>query len=101
MPITNIITATITAYCACKVCCGPNAKGITASGHTPIEGTTIAAPRTIPFGSKVIINGHTYSVQDRLSKRFPDRFDVFMSSHKRALIHGIKTNQTITIITTK
>lgn len=92
---TNIITAAVTAYCACKICCGSNARGITASGQKPIQGITVAA--SLPFGSSVVIQGHTYKVQDRLSKRFDKRFDIFFNSHKDALKWG-KTNVSVTII---
>ena len=99
MPITNIITATVTAYCACKICCGPNAKGVTANGQKPTPSHTIAAARTIPFGSTVIIGTNTFKVEDRLAKRYDSRFDIFMATHKEAKNYGIKTNQTVTIIT--
>ena len=95
---TNIITATITAYCACKLCCGPNAKGINANNTRPIPNHSIAASRKIQLGSKVIIAGHTYTVDDRLARKYDSRFDIFFATHKDALQFGIKT-QTVTIIT--
>ncbi len=96
--MTNVITAIITAYCSCKLCCGPNATGLTARGTTPHEHRTVAARRSIPFGSTVIIGGKSYTVEDRLAKRFDSRFDVYMSSHQSALNFGIRTQQ-VTIIT--
>lgn len=96
--ITNIIVATITAYCSCKLCCGPNAKGITANGNKPIEGITIAASRGIAFNSKVRIGRHEYVVQDRLAKRYDSRFDIYFDSHERARRFGIKTNQKVVVI---
>lgn len=99
--ITNIVYATITAYCACKTCCGPNAQGITASGKKPNQGVTIAASRTIPLGSKVLVNEHTYVVQDRLAKRFDSRFDIFFDSHQDAKNFGIKKNVKVAVITKK
>lgn len=89
MPLTNSII--LTAYCACKLCCGPHAKGITANGAQATVNKTIAAPRSIPFGTKVIIpeiGTNTYIVQDRLSKRFPSRWDLFINSHKKAKKFG-------------
>lgn len=100
--LTNIITATITAYCSCKLCCGSNAKNLTANGHKPIQGITIAASRQIPLGTKVYIVSnelHTYIVQDRLAPRYDNRFDIYFSSHKAARQFGIKTNQQVMIIT--
>ncbi len=106
---TNILIATLTAYCACKTCCGPNAKGITANGNKPIQGTTIAASRIIPFGSKVIVpsgillssplqGSNNFTVQDRLAKRYDSRFDIYMSSHQKARDFGIRTGQVVIII---
>lgn len=97
--ITNIINATITAYCSCKLCCGPNAKGICANNKPPIEGITIAASRSIPLGSTATYQGRTYLVQDRLAKRFDSRFDIYFAKHSDAKKFGIKHNQKVTIIT--
>lgn len=96
---TNILIATITAYCSCKTCCGPNAKGITANGLQPTQGKTIAASRALPFGSKVVVEGKTYEVQDRLARRYDFRFDIYFDKHSDAVKFGIKRNQTVTIIT--
>jgi len=99
--ITNIVVATITAYCACKTCCGPNAKGICANNKPPIQGVTVAGPRVLPLGTTAIIAGHSYTVQDRLAKRYDSRFDIYFAKHSDAKKFGIKTNQTVTIITAK
>lgn len=108
--LTNILTnITITAYCACKLCCGPTAKGITANGNKPVQGITIAASRTIPFGSRVtstalpknVSSTQTLVVQDRLSGRYDSRFDIYFDKHSDAKQFGIKTNQIVTIITKK
>ena len=96
--VTNIITAVVTAYCACQTCCGPNAKGTCANGKKPIQGVTIAGPRRLPFGTIVEVSGHRYIVQDRLAKRYDTRFDIFMSNHAEARRFGIQTNL-ITVIT--
>ena len=85
--ITNLI---VTAYCLCSHCCPVSNGGIAANNHKPIAGITIAASRRYPFGTKVVIDGHTYTVQDRLAKRYDDRIDIFMSSHKKAKDFGIK-----------
>ena len=87
--LTNI---TLTGFCQCKKCCGPKAKGICADGHRPVQGITIAASRSIPLGTKVLINGHTYTVQDRLARRFDKRIDIYFNSHKDALHFGKQTN---------
>ncbi len=54
-----------TGYCPCKACCGPRAKGITASG-APAKGRIVAAPPKYKFGTKMTIPGYgTALVKDR------------------------------------
>lgn len=94
MITTNLI---ITAYCACKLCCGPNASHKTADGHTPKQGVTVAASRSIPFGTKLYIDGVGWrTVQDRLARKFDNRVDVFFTNHKEALQFG-KQKRKVTI----
>ena len=89
--ITNILSfAVITAYISTG---NPNA-----AGHQPKAGQSIAAPRSIPLGSKVIINNHTYIVDDRTARKYDGRFDIFMDSQKAAIAWGKKTN-TVTTVT--
>lgn len=95
---TNILTAILTAYCACRTCCGPNAAGITASGTRPVAGRTVAIPRAYPLGSRVVIGGHTYVGEDRTARRYDGRIDIFFPTHAAARRFGIRTN-TVTIIT--
>lgn len=93
MILSNIV---VTAYCACRLCCGNNAShGLTASGVKPTEGITVAASRKIPFGTKLAIDGRTYTVQDRLAKRYDNRVDIYFASHKRALQFGKQTKNVI------
>jgi len=87
---------TVTAYCACKKCCGKWSGGPTASGRMPVAGITVAGPRSVPFGTRVRIEGvGVRVVQDRLAKRFDNRFDVFLGSdeqaHGKALRFGKRT----------
>lgn len=46
----------ITGYDICEECCGKT-DGITASGAVAQVGRTIAAPREIPFGTTLYIEG--------------------------------------------
>lgn len=56
----------ITGYTPkCNHCCG-NENGITASGVEAIAGYTVAAPKNIPFGTTLYIEGYGYYVvEDR------------------------------------
>lgn len=79
----------ITAYCSCAACCGKT-NGITASGTKATANHTIAAPSTFAFGTKVLINGIEYTVEDRGGDIQGNRIDVYMNSHSEALTWGVK-----------
>ena len=81
--------AIITAYCACRVCCGPDAAGITANGKAPRQGVTVAASRRVPFGTVVWIRGvGRRVVQDRTAIRYDGRWDVYFDRHQDAVRFG-------------
>jgi len=97
MLLTNVL---LSAYCICQTCCGKT-DGITASGRRAVVGVTIAAPANFAFGTEVILtlpSGKRLRrvVTDRLSRRFPNRWDLLVSSHKEATRFGLK-RVTITI----
>lgn len=83
-------TFTVTAYCGCSTCCGKwSSLNRTADGHRPQQGVTCAAPRAIPFGTRLQIAGvGTRIVQDRLAVKYNSRIDVFFQSHREALEFG-------------
>ena len=80
--------AVVTGYCACRICCGKGARGITAAGTRPVQGRTVAGPRSVPLGTRVIINGKPYTVEDRTAKRYDGRWDIYFQSHKNAKNFG-------------
>ena len=79
----------VTAYCSCMQCCGKT-NGITASGAKATANHTIAAPSTFAFGTKVVINGVTYTVEDRGGAIQGNRIDIYMNSHAEALQWGVR-----------
>lgn len=82
-------TFTITAYCGCHKCSKGHTR--TASGTIPTEGRTIAADTSIlPFGTKVVIGGVVYTVEDCGSKVNGNHIDIFFSTHAKALAFGRK-----------
>lgn len=102
----TVTNAIVTFYCACTICCGPGnpAARRTASGAKPRVGVTVAAPRSVPFESVGQLEyttrtGHrtrlAFIVQDRLSARYPDRWDIFVQTHAEAKRLG-KQRLTIT-----
>lgn len=79
----------VTAYCSCAACCGKT-NGITASGTHATANHTIAAPSTFAFGTQLVINGVTYTVEDRGGAINGNRIDVYMNSHAEALAWGVR-----------
>lgn len=76
---------TLTAYCSCPVCCGVWSGGPTASGAMPVQGRTVAMGG-IPFGTRLIINGEIYTVEDRGTPY--GHVDIYMSNHQDACVFG-------------
>jgi 3D (Asp-Asp-Asp) domain-containing protein len=86
---------TITAYDACKKCCGKT-DGITASGKKACYG--MVACNWLPFGTRIKIEGlGVFVVADRGAKSlFGDKkhhikhLDVYFPTHKQAKKFGVK-----------
>ena len=80
----------ITAYCSCSRCCGKYANGITAMGTRATSGRTVAAPPGYKFGTKLLINGKQYIVEDRGGAIKGNRIDMYVNSHSEALRWGVR-----------
>lgn len=78
-------TFTLTAYCNCASCCGTEGNA-TASGVMPTSGHTVAMGG-IDFGTKLLINGTVYTVEDRGTPY--GHVDIYMDSHDAALQFGM------------
>lgn len=75
----------ITHYDSGACCNGRNA-GRTASGAPMMVGRTVATGREYPFGTKLLINGVIYTVEDR---GVPNGcVDILVGSHREALDRG-------------
>ena len=76
----------ISAYCPCEKCC-LKSDGITASGVKATPNRTVAVDG-IPFGTRLLIDGNEYIVEDRVGsgKRL---IDVFFPTHDDALNSGL------------
>lgn len=77
----------LTGYCSCSICTGQWSGGSTASGTAPTAGRTIAMGG-VPFGTKLMINGQVYTVEDRGTAY--GHVDIFCSSHSEALSFGVQ-----------
>ena len=91
-PTTRTVKMRITAYCPEKCCCGRYADHVTASGHMIAYGDKfIAAPKSIPFGTWIDIEGYGYAeVLDRGGAIKGNRLDVYFDTHQEALNWGIR-----------
>lgn len=86
----SVGTFKVSAYCSCSSCCGKS-NGITASGTKAKAGRTIAADTSkFPFGTKLIIDGKTYVVEDRGGAISGNKIDLYCSSHQEALNWGVR-----------
>ena len=77
----------LTGYCSCSICTGQWSGGSTASGTTPTAGRTIAMGG-VPFGTKLMINGQIYTVEDRGTAY--GHVDVFFGSHSETIAFGVQ-----------
>lgn len=73
-------------FCPCRKCNGSNA-GRTASGAPMTVGRTVATGREFPFGTRLLINGTIYTVEDR---GVPNGcIDILVGSHAEANRRGL------------
>ena len=89
IPVTNGTIYKITAYCPCAKCCGKS-NGITASGTKATAGRTVAASSKFAMGTKLNINGHIYTVEDRGGAINGNKIDIFVNTHAEALAWGVR-----------
>jgi 3D (Asp-Asp-Asp) domain-containing protein len=80
----------LTGYCPCVICCGKT-NGITACGTLATANHTIATDGRYAFGTKMLINGVIYTVEDRGGAIQGNRIDVFFPTHQEALNFGRQT----------
>lgn len=90
----------ITAYCACKKCCGvwaedrPNGIVKGAMGVELTPGYSVASP--LAFGTKLYIEGYgDVVVQDRTASWVVDKYsgeiiDIYFDNHEEALNFGVR-----------
>ena len=85
----NVVTS---GYCNCPICCGVWSGGPTASGAMPQANHTLAVDAANPFlpmGTKVVMNGIEYTVEDTGNfAQYGVQFDVYYDNHAVAEAHG-------------
>lgn len=76
----------ITFYCPLSCCCGAYASGYTASGTRATANRTVACG-DLPFGTRILLDGQEYVVEDRGVGA--QQIDVFVNSHAEADARGL------------
>ena len=96
VPEKNIISLGVyklSAYCKENYphICNNGDSSTTATGTTPTAGRTVAVdPKVIPYGSEVIIDGHTYIAEDCGGAIKGNRIDILFETHQEALAFGVR-----------
>lgn len=105
--VPRVLLMEVTAYCACKKCCGSRAQGLTASGRkiTYNGGHFVAADlKVFPFGTKLIVPGYAdgkpVEVIDRGGAIRGNHIDIFMPTHQNAVEWGKRRLQ-VTVLDEK
>lgn len=82
---------TISAYCL---------DSNTAMGKRPTVGKTIATSSKYPFGTKVIIDGHEWTVEDRGGPLIESdtRMDIYLDTRQECLDWGVPKKKVIIIL---
>ena len=102
---------TVTAYCPCATCCGWKLNrygnpvfnygskrgyrkrvGYTSTGTQADVGTIAADTRSIPYGTKLYIQGYGFGVvEDTGGALKGNHIDIFFHSHAQAMRWGVKS----------
>ncbi len=88
---------TTTGYCNCELCSG--GSGLTYSGTVPQANHTIAADINLfPLGTKLMIDGIVYTVEDIGSDVGGNKIDIYYADHSEAVAHGTKTQEVFRVV---
>lgn len=83
---------TTTGYCNCSICSGGH--NLTYSGTVPQANHTLSADLDLfPIGTKLMINGTVYTVEDMGSSVEGNKVDIYYASHEEAIAHGTKQEE--------
>ena len=99
--IVSLGVCKLTAYCKENYphVCNNGSSNSTATGTVPTVGRTIAVdPSVIPYGTQVIINGHTYIAEDCGGAVKRNKIDILFETHKEALQFGVQYAEVFKVI---
>lgn len=89
----RIVTMSVSAYSSEQ----GSGEGLIMADGTPVYEGAIAAPPEIPFGTKIVIEGRTYTVHDRGGAIKGNHLDIYMTSTSDCIKWGRK-NLPVTIL---
>ena len=90
-------TFSSSAYCSCTSCSGGHAR--TYSGTIPKENHTVAADLAYyPIGTKLMVDGTVYTVEDMGSGVVGNHLDFYFDTHAEALAYGMKDVEVYAVI---
>lgn len=83
------LTVLATGYCACPLCCGRSADGITSTGMKARPGVIAVDPDFIPLYTRLYIEGYGDAIAgDTGSKIRGPHVDLFFDTHQEAAEFG-------------
>ena len=83
-------TFTTSAYCSCDKC--SSGHKLTYSGTVPQARHTVAADLDLyPLGTKLMIDGIVYTVEDMGNGVDGNWLDIYFQTHEEALAYGLQT----------
>ncbi|MFR5601453.1 MAG: 3D domain-containing protein [Lachnospiraceae bacterium] len=86
-----------TGYCNCDSCSGGHSR--TYSGTVPKANHTISADLDLyPLGTKLMIDGIVYTVEDKGSSVMDNKIDIYYASHEEAVAHGSITQEVFRVV---
>lgn len=90
-------TFRISGYCGCELCCG--GQTLTYSGVLPTADHTISADlNRFPLGTRLLIDGTVYTVEDMGGGVTGDRLDIYFNTHQEALDYGLKDVEVFAVL---
>lgn len=86
---TKMMVMTATAYDPGPESCGPNAKGITRTGHRATYGVVAVDPRVIPLYTRLYVEGYGFATAlDTGSAIKGNRIDLCYDTYREAIMYG-------------
>lgn len=83
-------TFKLTAYCPCRSCSGGYGRSTTLGPKAKAKHTIAADKSVLPLGTKVIIDGQLYRVEDTGSAVKGKVIDIFFDHHSETEKFGVK-----------